>query len=129
MREEVKSFIIGGIIAILVIAVLVVLSVNGVIFRNRVDYAIQKADDSTNYDTLKEVEQIARAYIVQYKADRNTYETYKDSESAEKQSWAEQAKIRANNTATQYNEYILKMSFVFKDNIPEDIEHELEYLK
>lgn len=128
MREEVKSFIIGGIIAVLVIVVLIVLSVNGVIFRNKIDYAIQKADDATNYETLKEVEQTARAYIVQYKADKNTYETYKDSESAEKQSWAEAAKIRANTTATQYNEYILKMSFVFKDNIPEDLKEELPYL-
>ena len=128
MREEAKSFIIGGIVAVIVIIVLIVLSVNGVIFRNKFDYAIQKADDSTNYDTIKQVEDTARAMIVQYTADKLTYETYKDSDNAEKQSWAEQAKIRANTTAAQYNEYLLKNSFVFKDNIPEDIKSELPYI-
>ena len=129
MREEAKSFIIGGIIAVIVIIVLIVLSVSGVIFRNKIDYAVQKADDSTNYDTIKQVEDTARAMIVQYTADKLTFETYNGSDSAEKQSWADQAKIRANTTAAQFNEYILKNSFVFKDNIPEDLKHELEYLK
>ena len=40
-----------------------------------------------------------------YKA---TYEQYKDSDNEEKQSWGEQAKMRANKTATEYNNYILK---------------------
>ena len=33
--------------------------------------------------------------------------------------------MRANKTANTYNEYILKNSFVFEDNIPQDIETKL----
>lgn len=63
--------------------------------------------------------------IASYKTDRATYEQYKNSTSDEKQSWAEQAKMRANKTANTYNEYILKNSFVFEGNIPTDIETRL----
>ena len=37
-----------------------------------------------------------------------------------------QAKIRANNTAIQYNQFILKNSYLWKNNIPQDIKNELE---
>ena len=46
-------------------------------------------------------------------------------DSNEKQSWAEQAKMRANITAASYNEYILKNSFVWDGNIPKDISEKL----
>lgn len=36
--------------------------------------------------------------------------------------------MRANTTASNYNNYILKNSFVWKDNIPNDIYVSLEYL-
>ena len=61
----------------------------------------------------------------QYKSDVATYEQYKDSDNEEKQSWAEQAKMRANRTANSYNEYILKNSYVWEDNIPSDIDYSL----
>ena len=63
--------------------------------------------------------------IASYKTDKATYEMYKTSDNEEKQSWAEQAKMRANKTANTYNEYILKNSFVFEGNIPQDIETKL----
>lgn len=66
--------------------------------------------------------------ISSYNTDKLTYEQYKDSESGEKQSWAEQAKMRANKTASTYNNYILKNSYVWKNNIPSDIFAKLEYL-
>ena len=62
------------------------------------------------------------------KADENQYETkmqVEDSDNEEKQSWAEQAKMRANRTANSYNEYILKNSYVWEDNIPSDIDYSL----
>ena len=37
--------------------------------------------------------------------------------------------MRANSTATSYNEFVLKNSYVWKDNVPEDIQKELEYIK
>ena len=82
-------------------------------------------DDATNYETLKEVENTARAMISSYESDKLTYEQYKDSDSAEKQSWAEQAKMRANKTASTYNNYLLQNSFVWEGNIPADIASEL----
>ena len=92
-------------------------------------HAVQKADDATNYETLKKVEDTCRAMIASYNADWLTYLQYKDSDDKEQRSWAEQAKMRANKTASSYNEYILKNSHVWKNDIPEDIKKELAYLK
>ena len=39
------------------------------------------------------------------------------------------AKTRANNTASTYNNYILKNSYVWKDNIPSDIKTKLDYVE
>lgn len=91
-------------------------------------FAVQKADDKTNYETRKEVEDSCRAMIASYTSDKLTYEQYKDSDSEEKQSWAEQARMRANKTAASYNEYVLKNSFVWGDNIPADIVSNLPYI-
>ena len=90
---------------------------------------VQKADDATNYETLKQVEDTCRAMIASYEADRLTYEQYKNSEDDEQQSWAEQAKMRANRTASTYNNYILENSYVWSGNVPEDIDSELDYLE
>lgn len=96
---------------------------------NMYDFAAQKIDDVTNYDTIKEVEDTCRAMISSYETDKLTYEQYKNSDDKEKQSWAEQAKMRANKTANTYNNYMLKNSFVWKDNIPSDIRTELKIIK
>lgn len=92
-------------------------------------FNVQKADDQTNYKTLKKVEDTCRAMISSYEADRLTYEQYKDSDNEEKRSWAEQAKMRANKTASSYNNYILENSFVWEDAVPKDIKSRLEYLE
>lgn len=96
---------------------------------NSYDNMMKKVDDRTTYETRKKVEDTARASIASYKIDKSTYEMYKDSEDEEKQSWAEQAKMRANKTANIYNEYMLKNSYVFEGNIPSDINYQLEILK
>ena len=95
---------------------------------NKIEYATQKVDDSTSYKTQKQVEDTCRATIVSYEADKLTWEQYKDSESAEQRSWADAAKLRANKTAVAYNEYILKNSYIFNGNIPDDIREELTIL-
>ena len=92
-------------------------------------YGVQKADDATNYETLKKVEDTCRAMIASYNADKLTYEQYKDSDNEEKQSWAEQAKMRANKTATTYNNYILKNNYVWKGNVPSDIYMKLDIIE
>lgn len=92
-------------------------------------HAVQKADDATNYDTLKKVEDTCRAMISSYESDKLTYEQYKDSDNEEQQSWAAQAKMRANKTAVEYNNYILMNSYVWKDNVPADIRMELAVIE
>jgi hypothetical protein len=91
-------------------------------------YKVQKVDDTTSYQTKKRVEDSCRAMIASYESDKLTYEQYKDSESTEKRTWAEQAKMRANKTVSSYNNYVLKNSFVWDENIPDDIQSKLEYI-
>ena len=91
---------------------------------NSYTHSLEKADEN-QYETKKQVEDTARSMIASYKSDVATYEQYKDSDNEEKQSWAEQAKMRANKTANSYNEYILKNSYVWEDNIPSDIDYSL----
>ncbi len=95
---------------------------------NSYDNMMKKVDDKTTYETRKKVEDTARASIASYKTDKATYEMYKDSSDKEKQSWAEQAKMRANKTANIFNEYVRKNSYVFEGNIPSDINYQLELL-
>jgi isopropylmalate/homocitrate/citramalate synthase len=114
--------------------ILMMLSLSGctkgmVAWYNNWQYGLQKTDDATNYRTIKEVEDTCRAMISSYETDKLTYMQYKDSENKEKQSWAEQAKMRANKTANTYNNYILKNSFVWKDNVPSDIRTKLEIVE
>ena len=92
-------------------------------------HAVQKADDATNYETRKKVEDTCRSMIASYNSDKLTYEQYKDSDSEEKQSWAEQAKMRANKTASTYNNYILKNNYVWKNDVPSDIYGVLTYIE
>lgn len=90
---------------------------------------VRTADDDTNYETRKKVEDTCRAMIASYNSDKLTYEQYKDSDNSEKQSWAEQAKMRANKTASMYNNYILKNNYVWKNDVPDDIYGTLPYLE
>lgn len=92
-------------------------------------YDVQKADDETNYETIKKVEDTCRAMIASYEADKLTYEQYKNSEKEDEQSWASQAKMRANQTASNYNNYILRNTHVWKENIPSDIKMELPIIE
>ena len=96
---------------------------------NKVEYIDQKIDDATSYETRKKVEDTCRAMIASYEADKLTYEQYKGSDNEEKQSWGEQAKMRANKTAATYNNYILENSYVWQNNVPDDIRMELGYLE
>lgn len=95
---------------------------------NSYTHSLEKADEN-QYETKKQVEDTARSMIASYKSDVATYEQYKDSDNEEKQSWAEQAKMRANRTANSYNEYILKNSYLWKNNIPSDIVYSLPIIK
>ena len=101
----------------------------GVTTWNNWFHKVQEADDDTNYKTLKKVEDTCRSMIASYNSDKLVYEQYKDSESEEERSWAAQAKMRANKTASSYNNYILKNNYVWKDNVPSDIYMTLPYIE
>ena len=122
----------GCLIGVGIIVLLIIITIIGVFagwfdtwFSNKVEWIDRKIEDRTSYDTKKKVEDTCRSMIASYKTDKATYEQYKNSDNKEKQNWAEQAKMRANKTANSYNEYILKNSYIFEGNIPEDIEKEL----
>lgn len=127
------------IFGIVIAVILVITLIGGSIFFNATPtgkamwnnwfHDVQKADDATNYDTIKKVEDTCRAMISSYNTDKLTYEQYKDSDNEEKQEWAAQAKMRANKTANTYNNYILKNSYVWKDNVPADIYMELKVIE
>lgn len=118
----------------IIVTIISVILIGGIIFFgftpggrsvwNSYTHSLEKADEN-QYETKKQVEDTARAMIASYKSDVATYEQYKESDNEEKQSWAEQAKMRANRTANSYNEYILKNSYVWEDNIPSDIDYSL----
>ncbi len=119
------AFVVGLVVIVSSLVFGFGMELGGTWLRNKQEYAVQKVDDATNYETLREVENTARAMISSYESDKLTYEQYKDSDSPEKQSWAEQAKMRANKTASTYNNYLLENSFVWQGNIPADIASEL----
>lgn len=127
-----KNFLIGLGIIVLICIMIVGSTVGGWFgtwFGNTVEYVDRKIDDATNYETRKKVEDTCRAMQASYESDRLTYEQYKDSDNEEKQSWAEQAKMRANQTAATYNNYVLENSFVWSGNVPADIAERLGYLQ
>jgi hypothetical protein len=94
---------------------------------NEWKYGLEKVDEKT-YENQKEVEDTCRAMIASYTQDKLVYDQYKDSDNPDEISWANNAKIRANNTAATYNNYILKNSYVWKGNVPSDIYMNLAYI-
>jgi hypothetical protein len=125
-----KEFI-AGILALLFLGAIIFFGCTpgGVAMWNNYWHGVQVADDNTNYETLKKVEDTCRSMIASYESDKLTYEQYKDSDDPEKQAWAEQAKMRANKTASTYNNFILENRYVWKNNVPADIYMNLPYIK
>lgn len=128
-EERTIIIIIASVLIVLGLILFFTITPTGRSIWNKNMYEVQKADDSTRYETSKHVEDTCRSMISSYTSDKLTWEQYKDSDNNEKQSWAEQAKMRANKTAASYNEYVLKNSFVWDGNIPKDIDSSLEYIE
>ena len=97
--------------------------INGTI--NKIDYELEKQNDSQRYERRKQVEDTARSMVASYESDKQTYLSMKDVN----KEISLQAKIRANSTAISYNEYILKNSFLWADNVPDDIKTKLEIIE
>ena len=129
MSKRAKTIIIGIVILGVLSIMAYELIPNFRVFINNQLYAVQKADDQTSYETRKQVENTARAMIASYEADVAVYTQYKSSDNEERQSWAEQAKMRANRTVATYNNYILKNSYIWEGNSPSDIYYELQLVE
>lgn len=91
-------------------------------------YSVKKVDDATSYTTRKEVEDSCRAMIASYTSDYMVWNQLHESEDGFERSVATQVKIRCNKTAATYNEYVLKNSYVWNGNVPDDISDELAYI-
>lgn len=129
-KEKHICYAMAAVIAIILVLVgTCYMTPSGRVAINSYFHDVQKVDDSTRYATRKEVEDSCRAMISSYESDKLTYMQYIGSDSEEKQNWAEQAKMRANKTASSYNNYVLKNSYVWSDNIPEDIKEQLEVIE
>ena len=128
-EERTIKIIIASVLIVFGLILFFTITPTGRSIWNKNMYEVQKTDDSTRYETRKHVEDTCRSMISSYTSDKLTWEQYKDSDNSEKQSWAEQAKMRANKTAASYNEYILKNSFVWDGNIPKDISEKLNYIE
>ena len=129
MKNGTLVIVISALVAVIGLPIFFGATPAGVAMWNSWFHAVQKADDATNYETRRQVEDTCRAMISSYNSDKLTYEQYKDSENEEKQGWAEQAKMRANKTASTYNNYILKNSYVWKGNVPADIKGTLPFIE
>ena len=128
--SEPSKIIVAVLCTILILAMLFFMFVpSGRAIWKSYQHTMHKVDDATLYQTRKKVEDSCRAMISSYTSDILTYDQYKDSADTEKQGWAEQAKMRANKTAASYNEYVLKNSYVWEGNVPNDIRKQLDYIK
>ena len=92
---------------------------------NQWRFDVQTAHDQTDYATLRRVENTARAMISSYHADLLIWENYRNSDIQEQRNWASSARIRANTTASTFNNFILENSFVWAYGVPDDIAVEL----
>lgn len=115
-------------VIVAVVSVLWALAPSIVDGMNQWAYDVRKADDATSYESLKRVEDACRAMIASYEADKLTYKQYRNSDSAEQRSWAAQAMMRANKTAAIYNEYVLKNSFAWAGNVPNNVRTGLDVI-
>ena len=128
MSNKERAILIIVICAILAVLMIILTPIGRSMWNKRM-HDVQVADDSTNYETLKKVEDACRAMIASYESDRLTYEQYRDSDDSEERSWATQSRMRANRTASTYNNYILENSYVWSNNIPENIDVKLDYIE
>lgn len=128
--SKTQSFILGIVAAICLILVFWgVFTPSGRAHFNKYDATIEDADYNTKYKNTREIEETLRSYVASYEADKIIYETNKDAEDKESAALATAAKNRANRTAATYNQFYLKNSYIWEDNIPDDIQSELEYLE
>lgn len=96
---------------------------------NKYEATLKDIDYNTNYDSVREIEETLRSFMASYEADKIIYETNKNATDKESIALANAARSRANRTAATYNQFYLKNSYIWEDNIPADIRSQLEYIQ
>ena len=115
-----------GIVAAIAVPAFVQYTKTGRGMYNTQMHGVQKVDDATKYETRRMVEDTCRVMIASYKADAMQARMY---EKGGQEEWCQQSKLRANRTAASYNEFVLKNSYVWQGNVPEDIQNTLPLLE
>jgi len=107
------------------------LTPGGIEFYNTYLKSLKKADLNSNFESAKKAEDTARAMMASYNMDKANYESLKTISNPAPIDLEEikNYKIRLNQTAATYNEFMLKNSFVWKDNIPSDIKQKLDFVQ
>ena len=118
---ETKYKVIIGIFAFILV---LSCTATGVTIYNEYKAELIEVNLDTNWEEQKKIEDTLRAYVSSYEADKITYET-----AGSNTELANAAKIRANRTAAEYNNFYLKNKHIWKDRVPEDIKNELLYIE
>lgn len=123
------QIVLASILGVLIVVVLFFQAPNIHRFFNNWRFGIQEAHDQTDYATLRRVEDTARAMVASFEADRLQWEQFRDSDVQEERNWANGAMMRANRTASSFNNFMRENSFVWAYGIPSDIDFRMEYLR
>ena len=133
MSKGYKAIIIFGVVLLIGILIFFNGTKTGRAIINNWQYGLQKTDDATKYATRKQVEDTCRSMVATYNKDKVEYESnmklYKETNDDYYLEIATGYRQQTNSTASTYNNYILKNSYVFEGNVPADIFMELEMLK
>ena len=127
--DIVDWFVLGLMLLFLTILVWLCITPKGIETANEYEATLKDVDYNTDYDSVRKIEETLRSYVASYEADRIIYEINKDIDNKESIALANAARSRANRTAATYNQFYLKNSYIWNDNIPDDIKPELEYIK
>lgn len=97
---------------------------------NEYAFGMKRIDQETDYTNRKMVEDSARSMIANYefaKAETASYASFCATATYDKARCQRSldAKASANKTASNYNNYILKNRYLWKNNLPSDIFLEL----
>lgn len=127
-RKILASICVTILVAILILIIYVLFFPSGRAMFNQYTHTMKQTDNRTLYQTRKDVEDTCRSMQASYESDKLVWLQFKDSDVQEKRNWADAAMIRANKTAAEYNNYILKNKYVWKENVPADIYITMDYL-